>query len=94
MTVTVPLFWLRRHVKLRPAYGAYVLVSLVVPLSFVFDGRPLMSFPRFAAVVFPVMWGMAMWTNERPVRHEATVAASSILLGLSTLLFVTWYYIF
>ena len=94
IAIPVLAFALYAAVKLRPAYGAYALVSLVVPLSFVFDGRPLMSFPRFAAVVFPVMWGMAMWTNERPVRHEATVAASSILLGLCTLLFVTWYYIF
>ena len=30
MTVTVPLFWLRRHVKLRPAYDRGLLRQLVV----------------------------------------------------------------
>jgi hypothetical protein len=94
IAVPVLAFALYAAVKLRPAYGAYAVASLVVPLSFVFDGRPLMSFPRFAAVVFPVMWGMAMWTRARPVRHEGVIVASSVLLGLSTLLFATWYYVF
>jgi hypothetical protein len=94
VAVPVLAFALFATLKLRPAYGVYAWASILVPLAFVFDGRPLMSFPRFAAVVFPVMLGMALWTKERPARHEAVVAVSSMLLGLSTLLFATWYYIF
>lgn len=81
-------------VKLRPLYGAYTWASFIVPLSFVFDGRPLMSFPRFVLPVFPVFWAMALWTRDRPARHQLVVALSGVLLGVLTLLFVNWYYVF
>jgi Mannosyltransferase (PIG-V) len=80
--------------RFRPAYGVYTWASILVPLSFVFDGRPLMSFPRFALVVFPIFWALALFTRDRPLRHEAVVTCSALLLGVSTLLFATWYYIF
>ncbi len=94
IAIPVLAFALYATVRLRPAYSVYAWASILVPLSFVFDGRPLMSFPRFAAVLFPVTWAAAIWTRDRPVRHEVVLVACSVLLGLSTLLFVTWYYIF
>ena len=42
---------------LPPAYGAYTLVSMLPPVSSPIDDHPLMSLPRFVAVVFPIfMW--------------------------------------
>lgn len=94
--VAIPVLVLAVYgtVRLRPTYGFYASLSVLVPLSFVFDGRPLMSFPRFALVVFPIFWALALFTRDRPARHEAVVVCSALLLGVSTLLFATWYYIF
>ena len=41
--------------RFRPAYGFYAVASIVVPLCFIFPGRPLLSMPRFLAVVFPMI---------------------------------------
>jgi Gpi18-like mannosyltransferase len=80
--------------KLRPAYGVYALAAVLVPLSYVWPSRPLMSFFRFALVVFPIYWAFARWTDRRPWLHEVFVAISASLLGIMTLLFVNWYYVF
>src|SRR3954452_10956178 len=43
--------------RLPPAYGTWVAVALLLPLSFPVDPQPLMSLPRFLAVLFPIfMW--------------------------------------
>ncbi len=80
--------------KLRPSYGVYLWAGILAPLSYVWLPRPLMSFPRFALPLFPIYWGMALWTERGHGRHEVVVAGSALFLGLLTLLFVNWYYIF
>src|SRR3954470_6667984 len=40
--------------RLPRAYGAYVVAALVLPLSFPVGPQPLMSLPRFLAVMFPL----------------------------------------
>lgn len=80
--------------KLRPAYGVYALAAVLVPLSYVWPSRPLMSFFRFALVVFPVYWVFARWTDRKPWLQEVFVAVSASLLGIMTVLFVNWYYVF
>jgi hypothetical protein len=80
-------------VKFRPSYGTYVWVGILVPLSSIFEGRPLIAFSRYVVVLFPIYWAAARWTERRPARHELLVASSAALLGLMTLLFVTWYYV-
>lgn len=81
-------------VRFRPTYGVYVWVSIIAPLSLVFDPRPLMSFPRFALPLFPAFWALAKWTEGHRLRHEILVAGSGALLGVMLLLFVNWYYVF
>jgi hypothetical protein len=78
----------------RPTYGLYVWASALVPMAFIFHGRPLMSFPRFALALFPVFWAMARWTERSRLRHEVVLVASASLLGVLLVLFVNWYYIF
>ncbi|HLI57367.1 MAG TPA: hypothetical protein VKY26_10110, partial [Actinomycetota bacterium] len=80
-------------VKCPPSYGAYVLFSVLLPMTLVFPGRPLMSLPRFALTIFPIFWGIAA-LDARMENRELLVAASAVGLGLLTTLFVAWYFIF
>jgi hypothetical protein len=80
--------------RFRPAFGVYALASLLLPLALAFPPRPLMSLPRFLAVVFPIHWALADLVERRALPHTAVVAASAAGLGITTLLFAGWYYIF
>lgn len=78
--------------RLPKAYGAWVAVSLVLPLTFPVKPQPLMSLPRFVAVLFPIFMWLALWSEER--RATARVAAVSALgLGLFTAQFASWHWI-
>jgi hypothetical protein len=80
--------------KARPLYGVYTWASILAPLSFVFAPRPFMSLPRFLLPVFPILWAGAVWAGRRRGVHEAIVAVSAAVLGIFTVLFVTWYFVF
>lgn len=78
--------------RLPKAYGAWVAASLVLPLTFPVGPQPLMSLPRFLAVLFPIFMWLALWSEER--RATARVAAVSALgLGLFTAQFASWHWI-
>jgi Mannosyltransferase (PIG-V) len=78
--------------RLPKAYGAWVAASLVLPLTFPVKPQPLMSLPRFLAVLFPIFMWLALWSEER--RATARVAAVSALgLGLFTVQFASWHWI-
>ncbi|HJP65528.1 MAG TPA: hypothetical protein VKA30_04400, partial [Actinomycetota bacterium] len=77
----------------RPSFAAYTWAMLLPPLLFVFTSRPLMSFPRFALVAFPVFWAFARITEQR-TRLELALAGSAALMGLLFVLFANWYYVF
>lgn len=42
--------------RLPSTYAAFVWASLLIPLSYPAPWRPLLSVPRFAAVLFPLAW--------------------------------------
>jgi len=78
--------------RLPLPYGAWVAASLVLPLSLPVTPQPLMSLPRFLAVLFPIFMWLALWSEER--RATARVAAVSALgLGLFTAQFASWHWI-
>jgi hypothetical protein len=78
--------------RLPKAYGAWVAASLLLPLTFPVKPQPLMSLPRFLAVLFPIFMWLALWSEER--RATARVAAVSALgLGLVTAQFASWHWI-
>jgi hypothetical protein len=75
--------------RLPNAYGAWVAVSLVLPLSFPVQPQPLMSLPRFVAVLFPIFMWLAIVCDERRIT-DRVVAVSAIGLGLFTAQFASW----
>jgi hypothetical protein len=78
--------------RLPKAYGAWVAVALVLPLSFPVKPQPLMSLPRFLAVLFPIFMWLALVTEERRITPQV-VAASAVGLGLFTAQFATWHWV-
>ncbi len=78
--------------RLPLAYGAWVAVSLLLPLSFPVTPQPLMSLPRFLAVLFPIFMWLALVCEERRWTERAA-AVSALGLGLFTAQFATWHWI-
>jgi hypothetical protein len=78
--------------RLPAAYGAWVTVALLLPLSFPVRPQPLMSLPRFLAVLFPIFMWLALACEERRWTQGAA-AVSAIGLGLFTAQFASWHWI-
>jgi hypothetical protein len=78
--------------RLPPAYGAWVTAALLLPMSFPVGPQPLMSLPRFLAVLFPVFMWLAIVCEERRVTDRA-VAVSALGLGLFTASFASWHWV-
>jgi hypothetical protein len=80
--------------RLPAAYGAYVLAALALPLSYPVGPQPLMSLPRFLAVLFPLfMWLGAWLADGGRVRRAAVLAPSAAGLMGVTAVFATWHWI-
>lgn len=82
--------------RLPLAYGAYVVAALALPLSYPVAPQPLMSLPRFLAVLFPLfMW--AGWWVSRPARvrvaRPVAYGASGVLLVVACAQFATWHWV-
>jgi Gpi18-like mannosyltransferase len=81
-------------VRYRPSYGAYLWGGLLIPLCFVFPGRPLMSMPRFVLALFPAFWAAAELAERVRIPRWALATVGAVGLGALALLTVNWYYIF
>jgi hypothetical protein len=80
--------------RYRPSYGLYLWGSLLIPLTFVFGDRPLMSMPRFVLVLFPAFWAASELAGRSSIPRWALAAVGAAGLGLLSLLTLNWYYIF
>ena len=78
--------------RLPRAYGVWVAVALVLPLSFPVKPQPLMSLPRFLSVLFPIFMWLAVVAEERRITPRLA-AASAVGLGLFTAQFASWHWI-
>jgi hypothetical protein len=78
--------------RLPKAYGTWVGASLLLPLSFPVTPQPLMSLPRFVAVLFPIFMWLAIVCDERRIT-DRVVAVSAIGLGLFSAQFASWHWI-
>jgi hypothetical protein len=80
--------------RLPPAYGAYVLAALALPLSYPVGPQPLMSLPRFLAVLFPLFMWLGAWMAEGGrLRRAAVLAPSAAGLAIVTAVFATWHWV-
>jgi len=78
--------------RLPPAYSAYTLLSVAIPLSDPVVPSPLGSFPRYAMVAFPLFICAAQVVVKRRWNTPA-VAAGAVLMGLFTAEFATWLWV-
>lgn len=74
-------------------YRVYTGLSFVAPLCLVFGGRPFMSVPRFVLVDVPLFWALALFAR-RFRAWDAVFGVSAAGMGLLSLLFVNWYWVF
>jgi Mannosyltransferase (PIG-V) len=75
-------------------YSIYAGLSVLIPLTFTFDPRPLTSMPRFMAVVFPVSWGFAIAAERRRPPEAAILVGFAAGFGILAILFVNWQFVF
>jgi len=75
--------------RLPLAYGAYAAVALAMTLSYPIDWQPLISFPRYIAVLFPLQMWLARWSGERG-GSERAIGVCAVLLGLFAAYFAHW----
>jgi hypothetical protein len=75
--------------RLPAPYGAYVVAALALPLSFPVAPQPLMSLPRFLAVLFPLF----MWIATRQRAWRVVLVAFALLLGVFTVRYATWHWV-
>ena len=78
--------------RLPLAYGAYVVAALALPLSFPVGPQPLMSLPRFLAVLFPLFMWLAL-ACRTPRRRGLALAALALGLGVFTARYATWHWV-
>jgi Mannosyltransferase (PIG-V) len=74
-------------------YGLFAVLSLAIPLSYPSSRWPLLSLPRFGLVIFPLFLALASLTSGRPRVHTATVACSSLLLGIAIVQWALWQWV-
>jgi hypothetical protein len=75
--------------RLSPAYVAYAVCGLALPLSVPAGGFPLMSLPRFEFVIFPLWIALALWAHERQ-RVRQVLWLFGTLLVICSALFSVW----
>ncbi|HEU0024694.1 MAG TPA: mannosyltransferase family protein [Thermoleophilaceae bacterium] len=78
--------------RLPRPYAVYLVAALALPLSFPVEPQPLMSLPRFLAVLFPIFMWLALVCEERR-STDLAVAASALGLGLFTAQYASWHFI-
>jgi hypothetical protein len=75
--------------RLPIAYGGYMVTALALPLSYPVAPQPLMSFPRFLAVLFPLHLWLALVVRGKRRRRPA-LAASAAMLAIASAQFAAW----
>jgi hypothetical protein len=75
--------------RLPVAYGAYCAVGLLSAVSTTAGGTALVSFDRYAGVLFPLYMGAGAWAAERRLVRPIVIG-SGLVLAYFSLRFATW----
>ena len=76
--------------KVPLTYTVYAGLSVLLPMTFTFANRPLISVPRYFVVVFPISWGLAVAAERRRPPEAAILVGSAAGFALLAFLFVNW----
>lgn len=80
--------------RLPLAHGAYALAALLLPLSYPVGPQPLMSLPRFEAVLYPLFLWLGWWLARRGVLWRVAVLGTfAVFLAACSALFSTWHWV-
>jgi hypothetical protein len=80
--------------RLPLAHGAYALCALLLPLSYPVTPQPLMSLPRFEAVLYPLFLWLGWWlARGGAVRRAAVLGVFAVGLAGCAALFSTWHWV-
>ena len=79
--------------RLPPAYVAYVVAALALPLSWPVAPQPLMSLPRFELVLLPLWMWWGVWLSRHPRARAPALALSAIGLVAFAAQFATWHWV-
>ncbi len=79
---------------LRGGYLTYALASIALPLAVPLPSRPLLSMPRFVAVLFPAFWMLARAVERNRLPEPLVVATFAGGYALLAALFINWWYVF
>jgi hypothetical protein len=77
---------------LRPSYSIYLWAGILFPLFSATRLNPLLSYPRFVAVLFPAFIVLSLIGRNR-YANQIITWVSLLLLGLYTIRFVNWYWV-
>jgi len=92
LLAAVPLLVLALRL-LPPAYGAYTILALALPLSYPVAAQPLMSLPRFLVVLFPLSIALAAWLAAHPRIRVPALVVSAALQMFFVAQFATWHWV-
>ena len=76
--------------RLPLAYSLYAVAALALPLLFPAAGQPLMSLPRFVAVLWPLHLWLALVLVDRRAARQVVLATFVVGLALVSAEVSTW----
>src|SRR4051812_43716445 len=79
--------------RLPPAYAAYAIAALALPLSYPVVPQPLMSLSRFLLVLFPLWMWWGWWLSRHPRARLPLLAASGALMVVFAAQFATFHWV-
>lgn len=77
---------------LRGSYSIYLWAGILFPLFSATPHNPLLSYPRFLVVLFPIFIVLALMGRNR-YAHQIITWSSLLLLALYTIRFANWYWV-
>jgi len=89
VVISIAAVWVAAR-AIPVTYTVYAALSVLLPMTFTFANRPLISVPRYYAVVFPISWGLAVAAERRRPPEAAILVGSAAGFAVLAYLFINW----